>query len=153
MLVFGRRLYGRVDHVPVGHVATEFFHVAFVPLVPLASYLVLWEDRHRFTGKPVPLHTRSIACAWLSTVAAMLVGFGAAAAFVFLRAAIDHRGFVAWSASLGHEVRDVHAAWATAAALVAVIAGWLLFVAARALRPANDARRAEIAALLGLPTL
>ena len=42
MIVFGTRMYGKVDQVPgLFHLATEFFHMQFVPLGPVRSYLML----------------------------------------------------------------------------------------------------------------
>ncbi len=42
MIIFGGRLFGKVDEVPgVAHVATKFFHVNFIPLLPLSSWVVL----------------------------------------------------------------------------------------------------------------
>ena len=42
MLVFGTRLFGKVEVVPgVCHVATRFFHLNFVPLLPTSSWVVL----------------------------------------------------------------------------------------------------------------
>ena len=60
MIVFGVRKYGRVDETPVGHVATRFVHVWFIPLVPLSSHFVVSEDGNSFQGKPMPLSGRSV---------------------------------------------------------------------------------------------
>ena len=41
MLHMGRRLYGKVDEVPgVCHVATPFFHINLIPLIPFQSVVV-----------------------------------------------------------------------------------------------------------------
>ncbi|QRN93605.1 hypothetical protein JRI60_31070 [Archangium violaceum] len=40
--VRGTWLFGKVDVVPeLGHVATKFFHINLVPLVPIESYFVV----------------------------------------------------------------------------------------------------------------
>lgn len=42
MIVFGSRLFGKVEEVPgLFHVATKFFHVNFVPLFPFESWIVV----------------------------------------------------------------------------------------------------------------
>ena len=72
---FGTRLYGRVDVVPgVFHVATEFFHVLLVPLVPLRSWLVLKEEGvilPRFSGVRIPLSWKSVMAGWIRGFAAI----------------------------------------------------------------------------------
>ena len=66
MIVFyGTQLYGKVDKVPMlGHVATSFFYIQFVPLIPLGSYLVL-EDGQGSIG--VGFSFKSLLVAWLRT--------------------------------------------------------------------------------------
>jgi hypothetical protein len=42
MIIFGTRLYGKVDQVPgLFHLATEFFHIQFIPLGPTRTFLVM----------------------------------------------------------------------------------------------------------------
>lgn len=41
MLVFGRRLYGRILHCEPSYVATWFLHVWFIPIIPVGSVVVL----------------------------------------------------------------------------------------------------------------
>lgn len=66
MIVFGTRLFGKVDAVPgLGHVATKFFHVNYVPLVPTASWLVIEESGNDWRGCEIPLSTKSVMVAWL----------------------------------------------------------------------------------------
>jgi hypothetical protein len=44
MIFFGQKFYGKVDHVPgLFFVATLFWYVQLIPLVPLGSYLILDE--------------------------------------------------------------------------------------------------------------
>ena len=61
---FGKRLYGKVDEVPgVFHVATQFFHLQFFPLIPLQSLIVLaGTDGER--GVPTAMSLKSVLMAW-----------------------------------------------------------------------------------------
>jgi hypothetical protein len=44
MLIVGKKFYGKVDHVPgLFFVATLFWYVQLIPLLPLGSYLILDE--------------------------------------------------------------------------------------------------------------
>jgi hypothetical protein len=66
MFIYGSRLYGKVDKVPgLGHVATRFIHIDFVPLIPTGSFLVLAQAGKSFRGVPIPLSFKSIAVTWL----------------------------------------------------------------------------------------
>jgi hypothetical protein len=84
--VIGVRLAGKVDHLPGAFfVATRFFHLGPLPLVPLGSWLVIEGAgrspaggtalRDRLPGLPVPWSLRSVAWAWGR---ALLVCLGAA---------------------------------------------------------------------------
>ncbi len=66
MIVFyGTQFYGKVDKVPMlGHVATSFFYIQFVPMIPLGSYLVL-ENGQGSVG--VGFSFKSLLVAWLRT--------------------------------------------------------------------------------------
>jgi hypothetical protein len=66
VIIYGTRLMGKVDRVEaLGHVATQFFHLYYVPLIPTGSYLVLSEQGDDFRGVSVPLSFKSIVTAWL----------------------------------------------------------------------------------------
>ena len=93
MFVFGNRLFGKVDQVPgLFHVATKFFHVNFVPLVPTKSWLVLHGTEKSGLGtnswRGIRLRSirwGSVGMAWLRlglVVAAAAFGFAALAAFL-----------------------------------------------------------------------
>lgn len=61
MIVFGTHRFGWVDRVEgLGTVATQFFHVMYVPLIPLGSALVLDDGR----GIRVGLSPKSVLVAW-----------------------------------------------------------------------------------------
>jgi hypothetical protein len=78
VVIWGQRMYGRVDRFAGSHIATRFFHIYWLPLIPLSSWLVLEEHAEgRFTGLQLPLALRSIALAWLrvaSIVALCMMG-------------------------------------------------------------------------------
>ncbi len=81
MVVWGTRLYGKVDEIAgAGHVATKFGHLFWIPLIPYESYFVTGEQRHDFTGVPLGLHTKSVVVAYLraATLILFFLGFGAA---------------------------------------------------------------------------
>lgn len=68
---FGQHYYGKVDVVPdLCHVATRFFHVNFVPLIPLETSIILagsdGSDRSRTVKTSLSL--KSILTAWLRAV-------------------------------------------------------------------------------------
>jgi len=70
MGVYGTRLFGQADRVAgLFSVRTKFFHINFVPLIPLASYLVFEQ-----TGSSQPrgvelkkLRWNSVLLAWMRT--------------------------------------------------------------------------------------
>ncbi len=65
--IFGQRNFGKVDRVPgVFYVVTQFFHINFVPLIPLTTYLVLEgsESGNGFKGVKIPMSFKSIVVAW-----------------------------------------------------------------------------------------
>lgn len=82
----GTKLMGKVDEVPrLGHVATQFFHVNYIPLVPTGSYFVLGEAGDEFQGVPIPLSVKSILVAWLR--AALFVAFIVSIVFTIIAVA------------------------------------------------------------------
>jgi hypothetical protein len=65
VIVWGSRLYGKVDVVPgLFHVATRFGHVYYLPLIPLQSFVVLGQHGDEFRGVPIRLSGKSIVMAW-----------------------------------------------------------------------------------------
>ena len=66
MIVWGSGLYGKVDEVPrLFHVATNFGHLYYFPLIPLGTYVILSESEGQFQGVKLPLSGKSIMLAWL----------------------------------------------------------------------------------------
>src|SRR5215469_13813719 len=65
---FGKKPFGKCDVVPeLFHVATVFFHINFVPLIPLESYVIFNENAKQFRGTKIPLSVKSIFYAWART--------------------------------------------------------------------------------------
>src|SRR5262249_19842465 len=118
-LVLGTSHYGKVDRVPnLCHVSTRFFHVNYLPLFPLESYIVLAgsEEGSDFRGVRTSLSPKSVLFRWaraaliLAALAGAVVGVGTAVEFF----------------SQAPAARDVETAatpWAVLAA--AVFAYWL----------------------------
>ncbi len=66
VIISGTRMAGKVDALPrVGYVSTRFFHLYWVPLIPLQSFLVFREDDDDINGVPLPLQWKSILVGWL----------------------------------------------------------------------------------------
>jgi hypothetical protein len=95
IFISGTQTYGKVDQVPgLFYVTTKFFHIQFIPLVPVGSYVYL--DRGRksesYAGFSIGLSGKSILFAWfrvalfLGVVAAVVAG--AVAGMEYL----EHRG-------------------------------------------------------------
>jgi len=67
-IVWGTRMMGKVDAVPgVGHVATKFFYLQYLPLIPVESYLIYREVGEQIHGIRIPFSPKSIFVAWLRT--------------------------------------------------------------------------------------
>jgi hypothetical protein len=66
MLMLGDSMYGKVDQVPgLFHVATRFFHLQYVPLVPMGTYLILESGQTRNARFRIGLSIKSVLLAWL----------------------------------------------------------------------------------------
>lgn len=82
-------MYGKVDQVPgLFHVATEFFCLNFLPLVPLRSYLIL-EGLHHHGGSDrvrIGLSGKSILMTWFRLGVGLAgIGFAIASAITVER--------------------------------------------------------------------
>jgi hypothetical protein len=77
-VVFGSRLYGKVDHVKgLFHVATKFGHLDYFPLFPMGSWVVTEQSGNGWRGVPIPVSIKSVFMGWLRGVAIlMLIGGG-----------------------------------------------------------------------------
>jgi hypothetical protein len=97
IVIAGTQRYGKVDQVPgLFHVATEFFHIDYLPLAPTRSYLILDGTDQ---GIRIRMSGKSILFAWLR-VALFLAGVIAlvAAVHLFLPRGADP---IDWSHALG----------------------------------------------------
>ncbi len=89
-IVWGTRMMGKVDSVPgVGHVATKFFYLQYVPLIPVETYLIFREVGDQMQGVRIPCSPKSILVAWLRT--ALVVAAGAMGVVGLLRLSDGHR--------------------------------------------------------------
>lgn len=78
IFVWGSKLYGKVDEIEgLGHVATEFGHLFWIPVIPKCSYFVTEEDKHTYQGMPIGLSAKSV-----------LVAYARAASIIFFVAAL-----------------------------------------------------------------
>lgn len=83
VIISGVRFAGKVDAVPrIGHVATRFFHLYWIPLIPVGTFLVTAEKDDDFTGFPLPLNAKSIVVGYLRTIG--WVGLAAAVVAAFM---------------------------------------------------------------------
>jgi hypothetical protein len=66
ILIYGSRMYGRVDEVPgFFYVTTKFGHLWYFPLIPLESRLILEKTSQGAIGVSIPLSWKSILLAWV----------------------------------------------------------------------------------------
>jgi hypothetical protein len=66
IIIGGSSLYGRVDKVPgLFHVATQFAHIFWLPVIPLGSIIILEENAHGYRGVKYGLSGRSVLAAYL----------------------------------------------------------------------------------------
>lgn len=113
-VIHGQVLYGKVDRVRgLFYVATRFFHVYWVPLVPLASYLILEQatKARKPAGLKIPMSGRSVFWAWVR----FLLVFGGCVLVPALVVALRRDAGRAWQAW-------VAAALAVPAAALALLA-------------------------------
>ncbi|RKG98866.1 hypothetical protein D7V97_32410 [Corallococcus sp. CA053C] len=76
MVIFGSRLYGKVDEVPgLGYVATKFGHINFVPLIPLEGWLVVSQEGNGWRGQAIGMSGKSVLMAW-ARMLFIVVGLG-----------------------------------------------------------------------------
>jgi hypothetical protein len=76
MIIYGNRLFGKVDQVPgLGHVATRFFHIDYVPLIPYEGWLVTTANGKAWRGVKIPISAKSLLIAWGRT-AGVVAGVG-----------------------------------------------------------------------------
>jgi len=74
MIIFGTSLYGKCDEVPgLFHVATNFVHIYYIPLLPTGSHVVLGKEGDTWHGAPCGLSLKSLFIAWMRTAAIVTI--------------------------------------------------------------------------------
>ena len=71
MIIYGKRLCGKVDQVPgVLYVATQFFHLYFIPVAPVDSFIIIEgsEGKDGFKGVKTRLSAKSIVATYCRTL-------------------------------------------------------------------------------------
>lgn len=84
LIIYGMRFFGRVRECGSSYVATRFFHIWYVPLIPLGSRLILRTSQDgSVQGVSVPFNVKSMLAAYLrvwgpiALIATVLSGIGA----------------------------------------------------------------------------
>lgn len=149
LIVWGQRTYGKVDGHREQYAATRFFHVWFLPLIPLGSVWMLGDGGR---GHAMRLSGKSIVAAYLRTWGvigggvAMLVGFaGGGLAAVVAGAAALAVGLAsfAWSRARGRAAARAELLGAVLPTAIDPLRVDRTFAAN--LRPHVEARWAEVA--------
>jgi hypothetical protein len=99
LILWGSRLYGKTDSVKgLFHVATLFWHLWYLPLIPLGSHLVLRGPDNELYAVKLGLNAKSWLLVWAR--AALLVGgvyFLMAATFIAIEEANGGAGPGIWA--------------------------------------------------------
>lgn len=135
-IICGNQLYGRVDKIPgLFSVATKFFHLYYVPLIPFESWLIIdgTETAEGFQGRKISLSGKSILLAWMRA-AAVVCSIGA----------------VFWGLIAVADMNKKGVTSPVSAALLLVSSLFMYWVSTRLGRP-NFARSVLLAEELGLP--
>lgn len=137
-------LFGRTDKVPgLFFVGTSFFYVCFVPLIPLGTYIVRYEDDDwfgGFKGIPIGVSVKSILFAWLRAATVIVMLYVAARFVGQYVAPLVNMG---WKVDLGWGIDFAWQDFATLAGAMAFL--WLLSVAS----VASEERARQLAAAAG----
>ena len=103
MLFFGwNALFGRTDKVPGQFfIGTSFFYILFIPLIPLGSYIVRYEDDHYFSGFKgvrIGFNIKSVLYAWGRFIAVYAIGL---MLLLFFDGYVLNAGATSWIQSNG----------------------------------------------------
>lgn len=84
VIVYGTRFYGKVNACGSSFLATQFFHIYYVPLIPIATQLILEENvGGSFKGIKSTFSVKSMLAAYLrvwgpiAVIVAIAIGIGA----------------------------------------------------------------------------
>jgi len=120
IIVYGQSTCGKVDKVPnLFYVCTRFFHVYYVPLIPVQSYLVLAGSESGdggFQGIPISMSFKSVLVGWMRA-GLILAAIGLLIASIAMTVEMSEHG------GRGTTVQDVLLLWALLAACP--LAYWL----------------------------
>jgi hypothetical protein len=137
-LVFGTSKYGKTDHLPgLFHVMTEFFHVYYVPLVPLRS-AVHMDNAGEAPGTPISMSGKSVLVTYLRG----LVGVAA-----FLSTLI----FLGTMFNVFNPRKHPHVIENRWLFLAAAVVGWFLVALSYRWTKPSPVRALELANTLDLP--
>jgi hypothetical protein len=98
IVIYGTRHYGKVDSHEGQHQLTKFFHVYYVPLIPISTMWVTRTTENGFAGHDVKMSLRSVVAGYarvwgpVAAVGALATGSVAGAA-----AAVGAGAIAAWS--------------------------------------------------------
>ena len=137
VIIWGRSLYGRVDEVPgMCWVSTQFFHLYYIPLIPMGSYAVLSQQGNQWQGKSIGFSLKSLIMAWLRT------------AFVIAAIAGVITALVGWFDGRGHA--NMNTVLIGVALLVGGVGGFLASARVASVNMASYERACELAQALGV---
>jgi hypothetical protein len=130
VIFYGTNTFGPVDEIDnVGRVETRFFHVWFLPLIPLGSLFVVDGDDERAVR--VPFSFKSLMTAWL-------------------RAAFGWSGFALLAFAAYHAIETGKAVPIVASAVAAIGSLVVFWLIGRLMARCSPARRTELLAHMGI---
>ncbi|PHS00451.1 MAG: hypothetical protein COA78_24000 [Blastopirellula sp.] len=105
-IIFGTRLYGKVDKTTEGYyIATSFFHLFYFPLLPLGSYLITKKG-------------------WIEWEGVDLVAFYSKSTLVGYLRGISVSGIIALAFGIGYLISEPECRWSDfICALIAISLG------------------------------
>ncbi|HKI30973.1 MAG TPA: hypothetical protein VKA46_03850 [Gemmataceae bacterium] len=92
IVVSGTNYFGVVDRVPgLYYVATRFFHVGYMPIMPLESYLIFtWPGQTGRRGRRIPLSPKSVLVGWVRGACGMALWLTVVCSLLILLAMDRH---------------------------------------------------------------
>jgi hypothetical protein len=143
MIIYGiNRLFGRTDRIPgLLFVATTFFHIFFIPLIPTGSYLVMEKDDQgdSFRGISIPFSIKSWLYGWCRAVAVLTIPFVLYGFYeAYTRTIYSTDTLTHWQMSPGWQ--------GIFYICIAILAWWVM----RVTSTASAARQAELLQMAGL---
>jgi hypothetical protein len=65
LIIWGTRFYGRIRQCGGSFLATKFFHIWFIPLIPVGTHLVFSDMGDSFRGVEAPFSFKSVMAGYL----------------------------------------------------------------------------------------